>query len=121
MPIKSNKNTITANRFDGIRTIVFFIPCLIEHYVRWKSILSLKWDFSKGETAEFFDFNQIFNQKNQFNQKNRFNRKNQFNQEKNTCFQLFSIGSIVIIINSDFFDCPDFLIYLIFLIALISV
>jgi hypothetical protein len=24
---------------------------------------------SKGETAEFYDFNQIFNQKNQFNQK----------------------------------------------------
>ena len=71
---------------------------------------------AKGETAEFFDFNQIFNQKNQFNQKIDLIKKISLIKEKH----LFSALFHRIYRNnhkqwffwlsrfSDFFDCIDF-------------
>ena len=44
---------------------------------------------SKGETAEFFDFNQIFNQKNQFNQKIDLIKKISLIKEKHLFSALF--------------------------------
>jgi hypothetical protein len=81
---------------------------------------SLNRGFNNWETAEFFYFNQIFNRINQFNQEINLIKKISLIKE-NPCFQLFSIGSMVMSTNNDCFDCRDFLIFLIFLIALISV
>jgi hypothetical protein len=73
------------------------------------SLLEEKWkrhrEISKGETAEFFDFNQIFNQKislisligliKEINRKNQINREINQNQEWFLCF-LFDISIILL-------------------------